>query len=134
VVREHGHDLSASVVEDGHYVDARGFLVEGEEVANPKVMGNGKGCPPLIDDLPITLELGSHPLLSPSVCEDGDLPIDGSEPFDELRRDREHAQGPLEDDTKEVLRTNLVAEMVDVGWPSSWPLGRTLMGNLRRCA
>jgi hypothetical protein len=72
------------VVEDDHSVDARGFLVKDKEVANPQVMGNDKGFPPLIDDRPIALELGRHPRVAPNVGEDYDLPRDGSEPFDEL--------------------------------------------------
>jgi hypothetical protein len=39
------HDLSAGVVEEDHSVEARSFLAEGEEVANPQVLGNGKGSP-----------------------------------------------------------------------------------------
>jgi hypothetical protein len=55
-----------------------------------------------------------------------------SEPFLELRKDWEHAQGPLEADPEEVLRTHLIME-VAISRPSPRPLGGNLAGNLRRC-
>jgi hypothetical protein len=53
-------------------------FLEGEEVANPQVMGNDEVCSPLIDDDLIALELGSHPLAAHNVGEYGDLLRDGS--------------------------------------------------------
>jgi hypothetical protein len=79
VVRAPGYDLSAGVVEDDHSVDAWSIPMEAGEVANPRIMGNGKGCPPLIDDGLPAVVLGGNRPATPGAGEDGDLPKDGSE-------------------------------------------------------
>jgi hypothetical protein len=46
MVRAPSYHLTARAVEDDHSVDAMGFLVEGEEVANPQIMGNDNTADP----------------------------------------------------------------------------------------
>jgi hypothetical protein len=72
MVRAPGHYLTASVVEDDHSVDAQSFFMEGEEVTKHHIMDKEKGCPPLIDDGFVTVELGLHDSIAFNVGDHGD--------------------------------------------------------------
>ena len=133
MVRAPAHHLSAGVVEDDHTVLQGGHPTEGDELAYLELMGDGEGRPSLVDECVIAFSPRSHPPAAASVCADDDVRRDGSEPLDELVRDRELAEGGLEDDAEELVRPYLVVEVADVCRPSTTLLRRSLVGNLSRC-
>jgi hypothetical protein len=133
MVWAHAYHLSAGVVEDDHPILESRHLLEGEELAYLELMGDGEDRPPLVDECAIAFSPHSHPPAAVSVCVGDDVRRDRPEPLDELLRDWELPEGGLEDDPEEVLWPYVVVEVADVIRPSSMLLGRTLVGNLRRC-
>jgi hypothetical protein len=100
MVRATGHHLRAGVVKDDHTEDVSGLLVEREELTYLELMGDGEGCPPLVDECIVDDFPGSHPPVATSVAADNDVGRDGTEPVDEFGRDWDLVQGQL----KMILR------------------------------
>jgi hypothetical protein len=107
--------------------------MKGGEVANLKIMGNGKGYPPLINDgfnlspSNVVIMTQLHLVLVTRVIVEGILPNHNTKALGIGHAPMAHR---LKDDSYEVLWTLLVVEVDDVGQPSSRPLIGFLTGNL----
>jgi hypothetical protein len=113
--------------------DTNGLLLEGDDLAYLELIGDGEGCPPLVDECIVAEFSGSHPSAATSVDADDDVGRDGTELVDVFGRDWELPKGRLEDDHREVLRPFIVVEVANGSRSSSTLLGQTIAGNLCRC-